>query len=87
MLLSSRRLLLVLLVPLAVSPCPALGQQPGKDKLFPGPLNIEPKPIAKDGSVKYDFDIVYVRAPRKGDTVSELGGGRRPAQPWSRAPT
>jgi hypothetical protein len=31
------------------------------------PLNVNPKPIASDPSVKYDYDIVYVRAPRKGD--------------------
>jgi hypothetical protein len=31
------------------------------------PLDVNPKPIAKDPSVKYDYDIVYVRAPRKGD--------------------
>ncbi|MBL8797361.1 MAG: sigma-70 family RNA polymerase sigma factor [Planctomycetia bacterium] len=31
------------------------------------PLNVNPPPIAKDESVKYDYDIVYVRAPRKGD--------------------
>jgi hypothetical protein len=28
------------------------------------PLDVVPKPIAKDKSVKYDYDIVYVRAPR-----------------------
>ncbi len=67
MLLSSRRLLLAFLVLLAVSLWPALGQPQGKDKLFPGPLNLSPQPIAKDASVKYDYDIVYVRAPRKGD--------------------
>src|SRR5437667_8180966 len=30
-------------------------------------LNMEPKPIQSDRSVKYDYDIVYVRAPRRGD--------------------
>jgi hypothetical protein len=30
-------------------------------------LNVNPTPIAKDASVRYDYDIVYVRAPRKGD--------------------
>ena len=30
-------------------------------------LDVNPPPIAKDASVLYDFDIVYVRAPRKGD--------------------
>src|SRR4051812_8193167 len=39
--------------------------QDGKDKPFAAPLSIDPQPIAQDASVKYDFDIVYVRAPRK----------------------
>ena len=65
--LSARRLLLALFVLLAVSIWPALAEPQEKDKRYPGPLNIEPKPIAKDESVKYDYDIVYVRAPRKGD--------------------
>ncbi|HTK78533.1 MAG TPA: hypothetical protein VL371_24965, partial [Gemmataceae bacterium] len=34
-----------------------------------GPINVAPKPIATDQSVKYDYDIVYVRALRKGDAV------------------
>jgi hypothetical protein len=33
----------------------------------PRPLNVNPPHIAKDASVKYDYDIVYVRAPRHGD--------------------
>ncbi len=32
-----------------------------------GPLDVQPKPIATDPTVKYDYDIVYVRSPRKGD--------------------
>jgi len=31
------------------------------------PLNIVPPHISTDKSVKYDYDIVYVRAPRHGD--------------------
>ena len=27
-------------------------------------LNVEPRPVADDKSIKYDYDIVYVRAPR-----------------------
>ena len=34
-----------------------------------GPIDVAPKPIATDKTVKYDYDIVYVRAPRKGDAV------------------
>src|SRR5262245_51514381 len=40
----------------------APGQQ--KEKLHLNPLNVEPRPISSDASVKYDYDIVYVRAPR-----------------------
>src|SRR5262245_8319637 len=44
----------------------AAAQTPAQDKekLYLTPLNIEPRPIAKDATVKYDYDIVYVRAPR-----------------------
>src|SRR5438128_2080 len=31
-------------------------------KLYLGPLNIEPPQILTDKTVKYDYDIVYVRA-------------------------
>jgi hypothetical protein len=34
----------------------------------PQPLNMNPPPIATDKSVRYDFDIVYVRAPRRDAT-------------------
>ena len=34
-----------------------------------GPINVSPKPVASDASVKLDYDIVYVRAPRHGDKV------------------
>ncbi len=30
-----------------------------------GPFDVHPRPIARDSSVKYDYDIIYVRAPRK----------------------
>jgi hypothetical protein len=36
----------------------------------PRPLNVNPVDISTDKSVKYDFDIVYVRAPRLGDDQS-----------------
>jgi len=38
-----------------------------QDKSEKPALNVNPAPIRADGSVKYDYDIVYVRAPRKGD--------------------
>jgi hypothetical protein len=42
------------------------GQTP-KDAVRP--ISVAPKPIATDEAVKYDYDIVYVRGPRKGDAV------------------
>jgi hypothetical protein len=42
--------------------------QPAKrdgEPRFPGVINIDPPDIRTDKAVKYDFDIVYVRAPRK----------------------
>jgi hypothetical protein len=43
-----------------------------------GPVNIKPAPIAGDASVKYDYDIVYVRSPR----WVEERGQNRPAR-WA----
>src|SRR5690242_20167877 len=37
------------------------------------PFDIQPKPVATCSSVTYDYDIVYVRAPRKkGDRWAEV---------------
>src|SRR5437763_5929472 len=45
---------------------PAAGQtQKGKEP--PRRLNVNPPHVSTDKSVKYDYDIVYVRAPRFGD--------------------
>ena len=43
----------------------ASGGPPG----ISGPINIDPKPVASDPTVKLDYDLVYVRVPRKGDAV------------------
>jgi hypothetical protein len=45
----------------------AAAQPPEKPKLFLDPINVNVPPISTDKSVKYDYDIVYVRAPRRGD--------------------
>lgn len=37
-------------------------------KETPRRLDVNPPPVASDKSIKYDYDIVYVRAPRYGDT-------------------
>src|SRR4051812_10684464 len=38
------------------------------DQKYTGDININPPPIASDTTVKYDYDIVYVRAPRRDPT-------------------
>jgi hypothetical protein len=38
------------------------------DPLYPDPIDLNVPPITSDKSVRYDYDIVYVRAPRHGDT-------------------
>jgi hypothetical protein len=39
------------------------------EKLYLDPIDVTVPPIADDASVHYDYDIVYVRAHRAGDTV------------------
>src|SRR5215467_13226699 len=51
---------------------PAALPKPQEEQLFPGRLNVNPPPIAGDKSVKYDYDVVYVRAPRHGDRGRSL---------------
>ena len=58
-------LCVVALVVLA-SPLAVLAANPD-EQLFKEPLNVQIPPIAKDSDVKYDYDIVYVRAGRAGD--------------------
>src|SRR5438552_1074015 len=59
--MSMRWMLPISLVGLAAVAAIQAGQPPSS------PLSVEPRPIATDKSVKYDYDIVYVRAPRYGD--------------------
>lgn len=40
-----------------------------EEELFRETLRVNPPPIATDASVKYDYDIVYVRARRAGDEI------------------
>lgn len=57
-----RALTLMLLVMPAMTT--VLYAQGGKLPLYKGALSIEPPAVASDRTVKYDYDIVYVRAPR-----------------------
>jgi len=59
----------LLLVPLFALFALPLQAQPEKPKLILDPLNVEVPHISTDKSVKYDFDIVYVRAQRAGDKI------------------
>jgi hypothetical protein len=40
-----------------------------EEPLLERPLDVRVPPIAKDDSVRYDFDVVYVRARRAGDEI------------------
>jgi hypothetical protein len=51
---------------LAVLPA---GSQEKKPQPYLDPIDVKVPPIATDKSIKYDYDIVYVRAPRAGDKV------------------
>jgi hypothetical protein len=46
-------------------PPPVVGGK--EEKLYLDAINVAPPPIATDPAVRYDYDIVYVRAPRFGD--------------------
>ncbi|MCE9532041.1 MAG: hypothetical protein K8T89_13090 [Planctomycetes bacterium] len=59
----------IALVPLFILVAFATGQQP-KQPQFLEPLNVEVPPVSTDKAVQYDYDIVYVRAPRFGDEKS-----------------
>ncbi len=61
-------LLPVVIVTLLLSVLPA-GSQEKKEQLFLDPINVTVPPISTDKTIKYDYDIVYVRAPRAGDKV------------------
>ena len=43
-----------------------------KEQLFPDPIDLRIPSIHDDASIKLDFDIIYVRAPRKGDNVQSV---------------
>jgi hypothetical protein len=56
-------LLLVALLPAAMA---------GEPDLYLENLGVEVPPISSDLSVGYDYDLVYVRAPRSGDMEGSL---------------
>jgi hypothetical protein len=44
-----------------------VGVRTSAPKHYPDPLDMQPRAITGDKSVRYDYPIVYVRAPRRGD--------------------
>jgi len=48
---------------------PVAAQPKQKPKLYLDPIDVKVPPIASDKTIKYDYDIVYVRAPRAGDKI------------------
>jgi hypothetical protein len=58
-----KRLVSLLALGLVIAIVPVLSGQEKK----PRPLSVRPPRITTDAAVHYDYDIVYVRAPRKGD--------------------
>jgi hypothetical protein len=55
---------------------------PAQEKPPQGRLRIDAPPIATDKSIKYDYDIVYIRAPRY---VTGKDGKQRQAEVWPNA--
>lgn len=64
--MSRLRLLPCAAIPLLFLPFAWAQPQP---PALSGTINVSPKPVASDKGVKLDYDIVYVRMPRKGDAV------------------
>ncbi len=68
------------LIVLAICASDAFSQQPQQQRRYPGVLDMRPQPIASDASVKYDYPIVYVRAPahcaRRASRWTEVGHPR-----------
>ncbi len=46
-----------------------IGDLAADERLFPDPIQLDAPHVSTDASVRYDYDIVYVRAPRQGDDV------------------
>src|SRR5262245_21091527 len=63
----TRRTHLVVVI-LLLAGSSVFGQVP-KEPRFRDPINVTVPNISTDQSISYDYDIVYVRAPRAGDAV------------------
>ena len=43
-----------------------------EDRRYPEPIDVHVPHVSTDKSIKYDYDIVYVRTPRQGDEARSL---------------
>src|SRR5262247_237541 len=64
-----RRAALLLAAVVCLFPPAPPAAEKREEKLFDRVLDVEPRPIGSDPSVRWDYDIVYVRARRAGDSV------------------
>lgn len=48
---------------------PSTAKAQDGETLYPDPIDLNVPSIRSDPSIRYDYDIVYVRVPRKGDDV------------------
>ncbi len=72
---------------LLVLAAPAIPSQEKQADLLLGPINVKPPHVSTDPTVKWDYDIVYVRA-RARATMSAPTGRRFPTRcSWMPAPT
>jgi len=65
------RWILFALVLAGLAGVPVIGQQK-KEERFLDPIDVKVPHISTDKAVKYDYDIVYVRTPRKGDKARSV---------------
>ena len=56
-------------LPLALLSVSLSAQEKKQEKLYLDPIDVNVPHVSTDKSVTYDYDIVYVRAPRAGDKV------------------
>ena len=57
------------LIVVALSAPAAFGQRLRKPPTTPASASLHPRPVLSDRTDKLDYDIVYVRAPRRGDEI------------------
>ena len=61
-----------------------LAAQSPSEPLYPNPIDVNPPHISTDASVRYNYDIAYVRTPRRGDKERRTGTNSRSRGTWMR---